>query len=388
MQSMEPEPYIPLRVTDLVDVLLHEVGTPETPSLAAEQHDDVRKLAAILTRRIQTAYHSLHKTLTDTYAPFDPDAETLRLRELGDDRHDHLNQLYRSFAVLLERGGFHRMDRAEMEATMQGASFWGIEMDVCWEVFDRVEVFVRGRGITWRTRRPWYRFFKVQDVELPTFRRVVMIMKLQPHKRLGRNADTVNVFLKIFKNIPTMDVEMLMPGTRLRMPKLERGKLGGTTFATFAWLAWKLIPILTTGFLAGGLLALLTPLFLILGYSYKTVYRFHVSKKNYMLQLTQSLYYQNLDSNAGVLHRLFDEAAEQDVRQTLLAYFFLWRFAGHDGWTVKELDLAIENDLERRVGAKIEVDTAQAVARLAKLELATVNEGRWTVKPLAEAVAA
>ncbi len=382
---MQPEPYIPLRVTDLIDVLLNEAGTPESPALPLEEHAPFREFAGAVSHRVENGYRSLFRIITDAYAPFDPDLETLRLRELTEDRHYRLDNLFQSFTLLLERGGFHRLTRPELEATMQGASYWGIEMDVCWEVFNRVEVFVRGRGLGWRTRRVWWRFFKREDVELPTFRRVVMIMKQQPHKRLGSHADTHNVFLKIFKNIPTMDVEMLLPGTRLRMPKLERGKLGGTAIFSLLWLGWKLIPILATGILAGGVLALLTPIFLILGYSYKTVYRFHVSKKNYMLQLTQSLYYQNLDSNAGVLYRLFHEAAEQDTRQALLAYYFLWRFGGK-GWTAKQLDDAIEKDLERRVGSMVEVDTDSALVRLKRFQTVEQVGEQYTAVPIRQAI--
>src|SRR6202022_3219426 len=78
------------------------------------------------------------------------------------------------------------------------------------------------------------------------------------------------------------------------------------------------------------------------GYAYKTWYGYRQTKQAYHLALTQSLYFQNLDSNAGVLTHLFDEAEEQASRTTLLGYFCLWRYAGEQGWTAEELDASME----------------------------------------------
>lgn len=388
-EPMKPEPYIPLSVTDLIDVLLTEAGTPERPPLPHDQHEAFLTLADAMIQRVETGYRSLFKLLKDAYAPFDPDSETYRLRDLGiDGFRGRLDRLFTSFTVLLERGGFHRMTREEIEITMQGASYWGIEMDVCWDVFERVEIFHRGHGMTWRTRYPWWKLFRLQEVELPTFRRVVVILKQQAHPRLGPHPDTNSVFLKVFKDIPSMDVEMLLPGTRLRMPRFERGKLGGTILSSIAYVGWKIVTSVSIpALLQGSLLALATPLLLILGYGYKTIYQYRVSKRSYLLQLTQSLYYQSLDSNAGVMHRLFDEAAEQDIRQTLLTYYFLWRFAGPGGWTIDELDREVEQDLLRRVRRTIEVDSDDAVQRLERFGVIRRSGDRFIALPIAAATA-
>jgi len=51
------------------------------------------------------------------------------------------------------------------------------------------------------------------------------------------------------------------------------------------------------------------------GYGYKSYHSHTVKKTRYSLQLTKSLYFQTLDSNAGVLFRLLDEAEEQECRE-------------------------------------------------------------------------
>lgn len=382
------EPYIPLRVTDLIQLLGQEAGTPEHPPLTADQQAEFQQFAEAMTERIRNGFHNLLGHLTNAYAPFDPDSDTLRLRSPTEgEKVAALDQLFTTFTVLLERAGFHHMTRPEIETTMQGASHWGIEMDVCWDVFDRVEVFYRGAGVGWRVRRPWWRLFRKQDVRVPTFTRVVVILRQQAHKRLGRDADTDSVYLKLFKDIPQMDIEMLLPGTRLRMPKFERGKLGFSVVSSFFYAAYKLVTTVTLGSLfSGSVFAFFSPLALLLGYGYKTVYSFRVSRRTYLLQLAQSLYYQSLDMNAGVLHRLFDDASEQEARQTLLVYYFLWRFAGPTGWNAKELEAAIEADLPRRIDARIELRPRDALTRLERQKIVRRVGERYVAHPLREAL--
>src|SRR5258708_34741537 len=83
------------------------------------------------------------------------------------------------------------------------------------------------------------------------------------------------------------------------------------------------------------------------GYGYKSYYDYQQTRQAYHLNLTQSLYFQNLDSNAGVMTRLFDEAEEQEMRTTLLAYYCLWRYAGASGATAEDLDVSMELYLDR-----------------------------------------
>jgi hypothetical protein len=251
---------------------------------------------------------------------------------------------------------------------MKGASDWGVDLDIAWDAFDQVEVFYRGKGFGKRTRRSWRSWWRKEQVKVPTFSRVAVIFKQRPHKRLGPDADTEDVFLKLFKDIPQVDIEMLLPGGRIKMPKLDRLKLGGSITSSIGYVGWKLssMPLvsLVSGIAAGAFWMLVTPLALVLGYGYKTWYSFQVSRQTYTLQLTQSLYYQNLDSNAGVIFRLLDEAEEQEVREVLLAYFYLWRYAGDRGWTTDQLDDYIELDLEKRLELQIDFEIADAVRKL------------------------
>ena len=104
------------------------------------------------------------------------------------------------------------------------------------------------------------------------------------------------------------------------------------------------------------------------GYGYKSYHSYQVKKQDYSLKLTKSLYYKSLDNNTGVLMRLLDEAEEQECRETILAYFCLWKFAPPEGWTAEQLDDYIELYLEGNANLKVDFEIGDALAKLERLE--------------------
>lgn len=388
------EHFIPIRVSDLIRFLCEEQGPQYNQRLTSEQQQQFRQFADTAASHIHAVYLEQLKRLKEAYAPFDPDADTRLFKPLSEvERAIRLTDLFAELVHLLERANYTRLSRDDIETIAAGASDWGVDMEINWDCFDKLELFIRGKGNGKRTRRKWYRWFRTEQVSVPTFQRIVMMLKQKPHKRLGADADTHNVFMKIFKDIPQMDVEMLFPGTRLKMPMLERLKLGGSTASTVGYVIWKLQTFsigIVTGIFTGAIglatiIALYTPLALLIGYGYKTYSYFQVTKQTYQLQLTQSLYYQNLDNNAGVLFRMLDEAEEQEVREVLLAYFYLWRYAGDHGWTAAELDDYVELDLERRLNLPIDFEIEDALRKLSLAGIVTETDGRYRALPITEA---
>lgn len=401
------EPFIPVHLADLVELLLSDRGPTHDNPLSEADQAAFRTFADRTAARVHAAYQEQFRALKAAYHPFDPDSE---LTEVGKDPSPQppppegegeneaaVADLFERFAVLMKKANFHRLTRDELVRLMHGASEWGVDMHVPWDAYEHVDVFVRGAGPGRRTRRKWYRLFRAEEVTVPAYSRVVIILKQRPHKQLGADADTRHVFVKLFKDIPVMDLEMLLPGTRIKMPLLDRIRLGGTGLGSLGYVAFKLqtmaapllkaVGLVATGAAFGeqgvvGLIALYTPLALVGGYAYRTYASFTTTKRSYQLQLSQSLYYQNLDNNAGVLHRLRDAAEEQEVREALLAYFFLWRYAGRRGWADDELDQYTELDLARRVGKEIDFDVADAVAKLEAVGLVTRANGRLVAVPI------
>jgi hypothetical protein len=388
------EPFIPIRVTDLVELLCDERGPSGTSPLSDADRSAFRQFATAASTYIHKGYLNQLSRLKADYTPFDPDQELKDYRwPTEESRPPLLDELFEQFAVLLRKANFRRLTRDELTQIMLGASAWGVDMHVPWEAYEKVDVYVRGLGTGRREIRPWYRLFRKEQVTVPTYSRVVIILKQRAHKAIGWDADTRNVFLKLFKDIPTMDLEMLLPGTRIKMPLLDRLRLSGSGLGSLGYVIFKLSSVsfkaFTTALFGGGMLGLVTlytPLALILGYAYKTYASFSTTKQSYMLQLSQSLYFQNLDNNAGVIHRLLDAAEEQETRELLLAYFFLWRYAGERGWTTEELDQYIELELGRQLDREIDFEIGDAVRKLVFAGVVKRVGHRLQAVPIGEAL--
>jgi hypothetical protein len=123
------------------------------------------------------------------------------------------------------------------------------------------------------------------------------------------------------------------------------------------------------------------------GYGMRSFYGYVQTKQKYQLTLAQSLYFLNLDNNAGVLFRLLDEAEEQECREALLAWHFLWRNPREDGWTEAEMDAQVEAYLRRTAGVEVDFEIGDALQKLRRLGL--VEEpapGRLRAAPVAAAL--
>ena len=363
--------FIPVHTAELLDLLCGDRTLPEG---AAEPF-------RLLGELMQDVYHAHYRhrqvAVKNAYAPFDPDSDATPLVQLSAAEKQHrLNGLLGHLAWLLDRANFRHLTREEIEPMIRSASDWGIRMDVDFSAFEHVALFVRGEAYQERTLRSWRTLYQDQAVELPIYRRLVFILKLRQHPRLGPGVDTEHVFLKVFKDIPRADVDMLLPGARVRLKLLDRGKIGfgllsgiGTVLYRLHEELSRLITEVTVG---GNTLWGLTAG--ILGYGYKSYYDYQATRQAYHLSLTQSLYFQNLDSNAGVLTRLFDEAEEQEARTALLAYYCLWRYGGALGLPEDELETAMELYLDRYAEVKLLCEPGEPLVKLARLEL--VEGGR------------
>jgi hypothetical protein len=363
------EHFIPLRRQELVEWLCADEG------LTDEERESFRRLCQQLSAACHFQFNRRFEELKSAYDPFDPDTDMQPLLRLSaDEKQRRINALYRDFAWLMERANYVHLSCDEIEPSLRETSDWGIRMRVDFSAFEHLAIFARGDVLLPRTRRRLRNLYREEATKVASYQRLVMILKLRPGHVYGQGVNTECVYLKIFKDIPKLDIKMLLPTARVRLSNLDRGRIGfplasGVAVALYNLTAEALDalgrlfvewnnPLLLWGIATGSIT-----------YGYRSYYGYQQMKQRYHLTLTQSLYYQNLDSNAGVLFRLFDEAEEQECREAILAYFLLWRHAGAQGWTTGKLDQCIEPFLEKNANVPVDFETAQAVKTLEKLHL-------------------
>lgn len=378
------EHFIPLRRSEIVSLLCGR--------LAGDDAAEFRRFCDRLCDRVHLEFYRLLDRLKEDYAPFDPDLDTKPSRTIeGVERERRINRLFDDLDRLLTNANYRKLSTTEILAAQHGASSWGLDMSIDLAAFTHFALYIRGKSTGRRVLKNWRTWFRPRFVDVEIYQRLVIVLQQTPHRRLGKDPDTRSVFMKLFKEIPAQDLEMLIPGARIQMPKMDRGKLGFSFITGLLMLAWQLLkPFITFfkaaagGAVAYGPLGIVAALF---GYGYRQYYGYQFSMKSYNLKLAQSLYYQNLDNNAGVLFRLLDAAEEQECREVILAYFFLSRYAGEDGMTAAELDDLVERELEAIASIKVDFEIDDALRKLNAIGLSPTVAGRYRALPVAEALA-
>lgn len=378
------ENFIPVRKAELADALLRE------PDLSPNEQRDFRQFCQLLANLFHYEFHAQLEAIKTAYAPFDPDADTSPVEPLPAMEYERqVERIFDQLVWLLERANFVRLPREDIAATVASASDWGLRLKVDFDSFERLEVFARGDIVGRRARRRWQSLFRPEQVDVPIYQRLVIIYRLRDDRVVDSHASPHHVYLKTFKNIPKLDLDMLLPGSQVRMSLVDQGKIFLPTLSGVAIAGWKLfqgaVVVAAAGFY--GMLSYLGLLVGTLGYGVKSFIGYLRTQQKYQLNLTRSLYYQNLDNNAGVVFRLLDEAEEQECREAFLAYYFLWRRVGSHGWPVAQLDREIEAYLARQLGIEVDFEVSDALEKLRRLSLAEeTSPGCWRAVPIDRAL--
>lgn len=382
-EYQDREHFIPLRKSDLIELLCQDKELP------AAERMQFRQFCTLTSAVFHFEYLQQLEDLKDAYAPFDPDADTISLRPVSDDeRRKDEEQLFDQFASLLERANFQRLNREEVQGALQEvATVSGVNTHIDLGMFERLEIFVRGDVMGKMVRRRWSRMWLREEIRVPLYQRLVLIVKLRPHKRLDRDIDTSRVYLKIFKDIPKADQDMLLPGARVRFSRLDRALIIYPLAVGIGLTLYNIgASVLQSGLAALGSMVTWSLALAFGGYGYKSYHSYQVKKQDYSLRLTKSLYYKGLDNNNGVLMRLLDEAEEQECRETFLAYFCLWKYAPVEGWNAEQLDDFVEMYLEGKANLKVDFEIGDALAKLERLKIVRKMGKTYLAQPIERAL--
>jgi hypothetical protein len=329
------------------------------------------------------------RELKAAYEPFDPDANPCDPATSDRAARDSAaDWLFEHFAELLKLCNYRRLAREEIEEALTAASDWGVNLHIDFSMFRQLDVFVCHEKTDHYTRRKLWNWYREEQTEVPVYGRLAVIFEL--HTEAATTSEQVKperVYLKLFKNIPKQDVDMLLPGARVRMTLLDQGKIILPTVTGIGMTGLKLFKgaVLAAAF-AGfyGLLGFLALVGGTIGYGVKSFFGYQRTKEKYHLHLTRNLYYQNLANGRSVLFHLLDEAQEQEYQEAALAYYVLWQSAGK--MSAGEIDHGAETFLREKADCEIDFEIDDALAKLGRLELAHCEEDRWQAVPLQQAI--
>jgi hypothetical protein len=253
--------------------------------------------------------------------------------------------------------------------------------------FEECLVYYRGASMRRDERRSLKKFLRKEEFDVPIFQRLFLLFKLKPFEARVREvmaAERVdrkeaerivrrlrallpaqvkedNVYLKLFKNIPRTDIEMVFPNTTVRFRLKDKIKLGVTAGGGLGMgvvgAAGKLALAASNPIAAAGALFGLGTI------AFRQAMNFVNQKQRYLVVMAQNLYFHSMADNRGVIIKLADRAAEEDVKEEVLLYTVLAKERALRA-DLPAIDAAVEQYLQRTFGVHVDFDLEDALGRL------------------------
>lgn len=354
----------------------------------------------LIVRLLQSIYHfEFHQkleALKDAYAPLNPSRDTRVLfpEESGVELLVQLDEL-------LNDANYDKLSEEKLQRAMEASSLFNLRLQVNFEEFAEVAFYTRGESAR-REQVPRFMGLFPREVVFHSYDRVVLFIRFSETLAPNDYNQPGSTILKLFQNVPTDDVEMLFPNTRLGMRIVDKlilgvpAVVGGGIVLTTKMGASLILLGSLLGFYFGlrsepvlldqaALLALVAALGGLGSFVWRQFTKFKTRKLGFMQRLMENLYFRNLDNNAGVFHRLVDDAEEEECKEAIIAYYFL--LTRKQIRTTSMLDNAIENWLRSEWQADIDFEVEDAMDKLCDLKLVTTDsEGKLVATDLASAL--
>ncbi|MEM9827100.1 MAG: DUF3754 domain-containing protein [Planctomycetota bacterium] len=295
-----------------------------------------------------------------------------------------IDSLLEDIRQLTQTGGYTPLDQEEIEECAGVASKWGVPLHVNFDLFERLHVYARGDVIGRRVRRDWRSLYRRKVVEVPIYQRMVIAFQMRAGEKIDEMIDPTVVLpsdadvlhLRIFKNIPKQDIDMLLPGSRVKISGVDRVKIILPSLGGFL-LSLRKIAQFTILLAALALHWFAILIALLIGYLIKSVMSYFQTKNRYQLNLTRNLYFQKLDTNAGVLSTLVDQAASQRRCEAALAYFAIATSDQAPG--TRRIKRRVERFIREKIQVEFEFQVAPALSLLSDAGLIRRDCERWTL---------
>ncbi|NOQ35033.1 MAG: DUF3754 domain-containing protein [Methylococcaceae bacterium] len=393
------ERFIPVNIEELITTLSNR------QELSATDKSDFQ----LFCQHYRALYHALslpdYQKLRHHYAPFNPDRDSLSNLNYSDAEKQALqDKLLDDLKNLLNDANYEQLSQEQLNAVLHETSPYGVKVSVDFNEFEEILLFYRGSAIRKEERREWKSLFlKKEIIETKIYRRLFILLKSKSltqkiqelaaaknisqskaerkikHKHDQNSIDDEKIYIKLFKNIPRTDLEMLFPNTKVRMRLLDKFKLGitggGGTVGGIMTVVTKLTATIDP-------IAMATTIFGFIGLLWRQISKIFLQRTKYMAELAKNLYYYNLDNNLGAISHLHDMAAASEAKEALLSYFFLLT---EGEMTAAELDKKIELFIEEEYRVAIDFEVDDGLGKLERLGLLIQKEDKVSVVDLSDA---
>jgi len=364
---------IPIRPADLVRLLTSD------PSLSPSDRAEFLHFARILGATLHHEYYDWLNALKDLYSPLDPDSDCAIVEEGSREFHEDADEAFlKPFEAALIKANYRPLNLDVIAQAISSPNEIGLNYVPDFSIFEHLRVYVRGRVKVSRiTRTLKSRFRKVEKV-FDGYARMVVLLKFRPNaKKLDNYARPEVVYLRLFKDVPHVDMEMHLPeqGTKVKMRMIDKAQIASPMLTGIPMLIAKVFFMGVNPLAFGFLVAPLTA-------GVNSFFGFQRAKQKHLAYMIRHLYYLTLANNASVVNRLVDCAEEEEFKEALLAYYFLWRGEHEpEPWDTHRLDTSIEEFVQEKTGLEIDFEIGDALRKLIRYGIVD-SDGQGRLHPV------
>ncbi|MCW5701682.1 MAG: DUF3754 domain-containing protein [Bradyrhizobium sp.] len=398
---------IPLRKSDVIDGLIAEGHFDEADQAR------FRQLARMLGAILHYEYLEELDRLRETYFYFDPEVDP---HEFGSakDLDAAYRELIDEFVRVLTDANFIEVSHEEITKAFAEGARVRVKIKAPIDDYRDVRMFRRGSHMETIKVPAWFGLRR-RSLEVKVYDDVVLMVATKPGgmnetdnrlallsaRRGGQKVRSGAVLLKYFRHIARADLNALLPNVRVVRGLFDHLVLGVPAILGGVPILIKLASTMTVLFLVAGFylglsgtihdkdmdqaLAALSGLLALGAFMLRQWGNFHRQSLIHQKQLTDNVYYRNVNNNSGIFTYLIGEAEDQDWKEVLLGYYGLLTETGPV--TREALDARIEEFLARAIGVSADFDVDHALSRLRGYDLVVETGDGLMAAPLADALA-
>lgn len=398
------EAFIPYRRTDLIELCI------EDGRLSPEKRQLFREFCEILSAYYHFHFHQSLEVVKNNFDPFNPDADTkVRQERTPAEKVQMAQTLSTALETILERANYVPLSQEFLQRAFEQESLIELKTEVDFDDFEQIVCYYRGD--TKKTISVKKYFIQTVEREIETFERVVLLLKfkeedyfIQKNKKLEElNFTPGKMYVYLYKNIPKFDLELLFPNIELSMTLRDRllfvvPAIGGAISVLIKALPQLVIIVGLILFLSVGpdalesinaneedvrdimpvMVTLLSLVVALGGFAFKQYTSYKNKRIQFQKKVTDTLFFRNLDSNAGVFHALIDAAEEEECKEIILVYYHL--LTNNGCFTPERLDSHIETWMQQTFDTKIDFDINGPLGNLQKIKGRLKKAGQLPLK--------
>jgi Protein of unknown function (DUF3754) len=395
--------FIPVRKEDILSTLVEQGAFADR-----DECELFRRFARTFRTICHYEYSETLDRLRDDYYYFSPEIAGLATTDRAK-RDCTYEDLVHSLDKVLKDANFEELPHEDITVAHRKRTV-PVEVRAEHDDFREVRFYRRGRHAEQVEVSKWFGLQR-RKAEIEVFDDVVLLIAIKTQAEIGsrrelrilkrRKIVPGSVLLKYFRNIACGDLYALFPNARVVMSNYDKAFLGVPAIAGGIPILVKLYATISVLFLVAGIylggsgsvadsdmktaLAALMGIVALGGFAMRQWVKFKHQSLKYHMELSENIYYRNLNNNAGIFDHLIGTAEDQESKEALLAYHFIRKAQAAPA--AGEIATRIEAWLAKNFDVNVDFDIAHAVAALDRYGLVRREGERLFVPPLEAAIA-